>query len=817
MHMFLNRLTDKSALLVLVFVAVAANIHAGTLIKANNANLLNDVNSWVGGTATPGSSDIAKWDSTVSAANTVGLGAPASWNGILLNSPGGLVTITNDSNTLTLGSAGIDISVTNNGMTLLCPVVLNASQTWTVFTNRTLLVSNVVSEISAGTGLTKTGPGTLNMYATNIYTGPTVVNGGTMTLTGGSLAVGSAVKVNTGGGLSVFASASINGPVEIGTNTVASQNASVSGRILGNLTIDPGSTNVTPQNAIYTTPASGFVQANFSALLSPGGYITNQGVLNLTGNGALTLGTIIGPGSDAAGNLGGIQDNNTNSKTITLGNGSAFAYYKPAGGIPGTTLQVAGNGSTYFKWFGYNDGASIAPYTNILNGGTWTLANIGQNNSASHYVGVCAISNSATVYVTNNNSYTHGTWIVVSNSSLTFNQPSATLTAGHAANNFGLNLSASNGGTIYAIGNGITLAFGQSTPNTAAETNSLTVGSGGLVVITNGSGQNLYLGNSGKNAALESDIVNLNGGKLIVAGTLAAGNGVLSGAYWTNASSYIPVATTNIFNWTGGQLTAHTITVSNGVVVDVNTNASPFSAFVTNPAVMGGSFTSTTLTNNAGILAPGDDGIPGQTTINGNYVQTGGGMVSIDLGGTTRASVFQASPSGNYDYLQVAGSIQLGGSLKVKLVGGYTPAYTDQLVIITTSGVGNFIAGTFTNIIPSSGGLGLVPVEGTTNAYFRVFINSLTNALYLINYTNIISNAKVSYSTNINASVINGGTTLQVSWPATHLGWTLQEQTNSLGIGFSTNWTDVLGTAGVLTTNLPIVPANPAVFYRLRY
>jgi autotransporter-associated beta strand protein len=815
--MFLNRITGKSFLLTFMFVAVAANIHAGTLIKANNVNLLNDVNSWVGGTATPGSGDIAKWDGTVTAANSVGLGAPASWNGMLLNSPGGLVTITNDSNTLTLGGAGIDMSATNNGLTLLCPVVLNASQTWTVFTNRTLIVSNVVGEISAGTGLTKTGPGTLNMYATNTYTGPTVVNSGTLTLTGGSLAAGSAVKINTGGGLSVFGSAAINGSVEIGTNTAASQNASVSGKIQGNLTIDPGSTNVTPQNAIYTTPASGFMQANFSASLSLGGYITNMGVLNLTGNGNIALGTIIGPGSDAAGNLGGIQDNNTNSKTITLGNGSAFAYYKPAGGIPGTTLQIAGNGSAYIKWFGYNDGAGMAPYTNILNGGTWTLGNIGQNNSASHYVGVCAISNSATVYVTNNNGYTHGTWIVVSNSSLTFNQPSTVLTAGHAANNFGLNLCASNGGVIYAIGNGITLAFGQSTPNSVAETNSLTIGTSGSVVITNGSGQNLYLGNSGKNAALESDIVNLNGGKLIIAGTLAAGNGVLPGTYWTNATSYSPVATTNIFNWTGGQLTARTITVSNGVVVDVITNASPFSAFVTNSAVMGGSFTSTTLTNNAGILAPGDDGIPGQTTINGNYVQTGGGIVSIDLGGTTRASTFQASPSGNYDYLQVAGAIQLGGSLKVKLVGGYTPAYTDQLNIITTSGAGNFIAGTFTNIISGGGGLGLLPVDGTTNAYFRAIINSSTNTLYLINYTNITSSSKVSYSTNITASVINGGTTLQVSWPATHLGWTLQEQTNSLDIGFSTNWSDVLGTAAVLTTNLPIVPANPAVFYRLRY
>ena len=67
------------------------------------------------------------------------------------------------------------------------------------------------------------------------------------------------------------------------------------------------------------------------------------------------------------------------------------------------------------------------------------------------------------------------------------------------------------------------------------------------------------------------------------------------------------------------------------------------------------------------------------------------------------------------------------------------------------------------------------------------------------------------YATNL--SVVATGSTLKVSWPATHFGWTLQWQTNGLG----GNWIDLAGTAQLTATNLSISPAMPAVFYRLRY
>jgi hypothetical protein len=69
--------------------------------------------------------------------------------------------------------------------------------------------------------------------------------------------------------------------------------------------------------------------------------------------------------------------------------------------------------------------------------------------------------------------------------------------------------------------------------------------------------------------------------------------------------------------------------------------------------------------------------------------------------------------------------------------------------------------------------------------------------------------------TNITYSV--SGSTLSLSWPASYLGWILQSQTNALNVGINATWTDVAGSAAVTSTNMPINPANPTVFFRLRH
>lgn len=60
------------------------------------------------------------------------------------------------------------------------------------------------------------------------------------------------------------------------------------------------------------------------------------------------------------------------------------------------------------------------------------------------------------------------------------------------------------------------------------------------------------------------------------------------------------------------------------------------------------------------------------------------------------------------------------------------------------------------------------------------------------------------------------GNNLTLSWPASHTGWTLQAQTNTLATGLGTNWTDVSNSTLTNSMSFPINPANPTVFYRLQ-
>ncbi len=61
---------------------------------------------------------------------------------------------------------------------------------------------------------------------------------------------------------------------------------------------------------------------------------------------------------------------------------------------------------------------------------------------------------------------------------------------------------------------------------------------------------------------------------------------------------------------------------------------------------------------------------------------------------------------------------------------------------------------------------------------------------------------------------VTGGV-LSLSWP-TGQGWRLQSQTNALTVGLSTNWVEAAGSS-VSSTNYPIDPTKPTVFYRLIY
>jgi hypothetical protein len=64
---------------------------------------------------------------------------------------------------------------------------------------------------------------------------------------------------------------------------------------------------------------------------------------------------------------------------------------------------------------------------------------------------------------------------------------------------------------------------------------------------------------------------------------------------------------------------------------------------------------------------------------------------------------------------------------------------------------------------------------------------------------------------------VTGAGQIQLDWPADHLGWKLQMQTNSLNVGLGTNWVSISGSQNITSTNITINPASGSVFYRLTY
>ena len=735
-------------LLVAAVLTIATGLSAGaaSILKLDDSLLLNNPAAWSGGVA-PGSADIAQFDgpTAYTATNIWMLGANTSWNGVQVLSPVNSLTVTNDGSALTLGASGFDLSAGANSFTFYPDITVTAPQIWNIANTRTLtvfgnvtgtagtngldvlkmgggtlnlrspgialratqtaIVSNgtmnvyaPISQNAAGYGITKNGAGTLSLRGTNTFTGPITINQATLSVeTNASITAGTVVTVNnpaggtsgTFGNFTVNAGGVVNGQVFVKTNSAANSiNCTVNGTIAGNVTTDSGTGPASPNANATPNVLTGYINVNGGGSLAAGGFITNGGVVKFSGNTPVTFGTFIMTNS-----LGGIFDANQSPKTFTFPNGSALSFFQCASNEV-STLQVAGNGTCSIRWLGYNDANTATPqlwsYTNTFNGGNWIIGNIGQNNSTAHYVGAATLTGGANMTVTNNANYAHGSWNII-NGSLTFN---AQLAENHAAGNAGLNITVNNSGggpgTLTVTNGGFNLGF--AALNTAPENNSLNVGTGGTAFIKG----TFLLGTTTAVPNTETNTVNLFGGKLVVFGTLQA--------------AAVAGAQDRVFNWTGGQLTAQAITTGAGF----NDAASAIGSSV--------------VSNTAGILAPGDTGVPGKTTITGGYVQTAGGTLAVDIGGTSQANTFTNLGS-FYDFTSVSGSATVAGMITANLIGGYTPTATTAFTVLT--GTGGLIANGST-----LGYNGLIPVY--TNGvlfggkYMQVLVSG--NNLILTNY-----------------------------------------------------------------------------------
>ncbi len=141
------------------------------------------------------------------------------------------------------------------------------------------------------------------------------------------------------------------------------------------------------------------------------------------------------------------------------------------------------------------------------------------------------------------------------------------------------------------------------------------------------------------------------------------------------------------------QTTATTFTQSGGSLT--LSNGATFGTAVTiNGGTVSGSgtFTGASLTNAGGTIAPGAS--PGKLIISGNYVQSAGGTLQIEIGGTNATTP-------DFDQLIVTGTVTLDGTLNVTLINGFVPSLFNSFRFID-NGSGSAVSGSFSGLSQGS-------------------------------------------------------------------------------------------------------------------
>jgi alpha-L-arabinofuranosidase len=123
-----------------------------------------------------------------------------------------------------------------------------------------------------------------------------------------------------------------------------------------------------------------------------------------------------------------------------------------------------------------------------------------------------------------------------------------------------------------------------------------------------------------------------------------------------------------------------------------------------------------------------------------------------------------------------------------------------------TSGSGYTTIATNTSLAFTNTGL----LNGT--AYF--YVVSALNASGESSDSAQVS-ARPTSSAPVALVVTSASGQIQLAWPVDHTGWQLQSQTNSPGLGLSTNWVNVAGSEQTNRVTVPLSTTDGSVFFRL--
>ena len=337
----------------------------------------------------PTSTDNAKFNTAFTNQPTIG-STPTTVGGIWLTTGvgasvtiGGTATLTLASNTIN-GTAGRGILMDNTSaftLTINCPILLGAAQTWVNSSSNLLTVGAVdlstfaltinstggtsVTGIVSGSGsITKSGTGTLTLSGTNTYTGTTTVSAGILNVqnasglggTGTGTTVSSGATLQLQGGISIGAETlSISGTGAAGQNG-ALVNVSGTNNYAGLLTLGAAATISSDSGTLNLTNAGTITGAGFGLTLTGAGsgsiasiIGTTSGTLTKSGTGTWTLtgaNTYTGSTSINAGILN-IQNATALGTTFSGTTIASGATLQLQGGITigAETLTLSGTGA----------------------------------------------------------------------------------------------------------------------------------------------------------------------------------------------------------------------------------------------------------------------------------------------------------------------------------------------------------------------------------------------------------------------------------------------------------------------------------------
>ncbi len=271
-----------------------------------------------------------------------------------------------------------------------------------------------------------------------------------------------------------------------------------------------------------------------------------------------------------------------------------------------------------------------------------------------------------------------------------------------------------------------------------------------------------------------------NGG---IGGLTKIGSGKLTFNATNNYRGDTLIAQGTLTLGTAGLLTnSAQIILSNNATLDVSTRSDGTQTLLSGSSLIGnGTIRGSVTAANGSAITPGFS-IGTLVITNTLTFQTG----------STNVMELNAAMHTN-DLLTGMASVTYGGRLILTNLGG---------VLTNGDSFKLFNAGSYSNAFSSIAW----PVLGGNLLW--------TNKLAVDGTIAILSQVNTT-PTNLVTAVV--GNALQITWPADRIGWRLESQTNTLGVGLGTNWVTVAGSSATNQMMFPFGLGSGSVFFRLVY